>query len=208
MQPKRASAYIDGFNLYHAIDGLRRPHLKWVNLWQLCVDLLRENESLEAVHYFSAYATWKPDAMARHHEYTKALAHVGVTTHMARFKEKPRSCKTCGARWIGHEEKETDVQIALSIVRDTFTDAFDRAILISADSDLGPALRMAKAHSPQKELFVVAPPGRFGSARDLNPKMEITKGRLGKALLPDRAIDAAGTVIFTRPASYDPPPPL
>ena len=126
MQPKRAIAYIDGFNLYHAIDDLRRPHLKWVNLWQLCADLLRKNESLEAIHYFSAYATWKPDAMARHHEYTKALAYAGVTTHMARFKEKPRSCKTCGARWMGHEEKETDVQIALSIVRDAFAHALDR----------------------------------------------------------------------------------
>jgi hypothetical protein len=25
-------AYIDGFNLYHAIDDLEKPHLKWLDL--------------------------------------------------------------------------------------------------------------------------------------------------------------------------------
>ena len=44
----RIIAYIDGFNLYHAIDDigkpdrrrpnaatLRKPHLKWLNLWSV-----------------------------------------------------------------------------------------------------------------------------------------------------------------------------
>ncbi len=26
----RIIAYIDGFNLYHAIDSLGKPHLKWL----------------------------------------------------------------------------------------------------------------------------------------------------------------------------------
>lgn len=207
MQPKRVIAYIDGFNLYHAIDELRKPHLKWVNLWQLCADLLRKNETLEAVHYFSAFATWRPTAYERHQEYVAALKHAGVQDHMAHFKEKPRSCLKCGATWIGHEEKETDVQIALSILRDTLTNAFDRAILISADSDLAPALKMARTHSASsKEFFVVAPPKRYGRARDLAPKMDISSGRLAKALLPATASDASGRVLFTRPAAYDPPP--
>lgn len=98
------------------------------------------------------------------------------------------------------------MQIALSILRDTFTDAYDRAILISADSDLGPALRMAREHSPDKELFVVAPPGRFSSARDLAPKLEATPRRIAKALLPPGAADPAGRPVFTRPTAYDPRP--
>lgn len=64
-------------------------------------------------------------------------------------------------------------------------------ILINADSDLRPALRMAKGHSLHKELFVVAPPGRFGNARDLGSKMEITKGRICRAFDPATALDAA-----------------
>jgi hypothetical protein len=35
-----------------------------------------------------------------------------------------------------HEEKETDVAIAVELVADAFTDACHRALIISADSDL------------------------------------------------------------------------
>jgi len=33
--PTRTIVYIDGFNLYHALDDLRENHLKWVDLWAL-----------------------------------------------------------------------------------------------------------------------------------------------------------------------------
>jgi uncharacterized LabA/DUF88 family protein len=202
---RRVVAYIDGFNLYHAIDDLKQPHLKWLDLHKLCRDMLRAREHLTEVHYFSAYATWRPAAYARHREYVKALAQTGVTPCMAKFKEKPRRCSRCGATWTSHEEKETDVNIAIKIVEAALTDAFDRAILISADSDLGPALRMARRHRPDKELFIVAPPGRFGAARDLGPKLVITPGRLARALLPEAAYDAQGLPLFRRPGAYAPP---
>ena len=63
--------YIDGFNLYHSIDELDRPELKWLNLWSLAESLIRKNEELVEVNYFSAYATWLPDAYRRHRQYTK-----------------------------------------------------------------------------------------------------------------------------------------
>ena len=66
----RIIAYIDGFNLYHAIDDIgkpdprkpnatakRRPHLKWLNLWSLCESIAGDNETVIEVNYFSAYAT-------------------------------------------------------------------------------------------------------------------------------------------------------
>ncbi len=49
-------SYIDGFNLYHASDELNREHLKWVDLWALSQSVVRPNETLITVHYFSAYA--------------------------------------------------------------------------------------------------------------------------------------------------------
>lgn len=204
---KQTIVYIDGFNLYHAINDLGRPDLKWLDLWSLSSSLLRQNETLKAVKYFSAYATWLPGPYARHREYVKALEHQRVETIIGKFKDKPRQCKSCGASWISHEEKETDVHIGISMVADALRDEFDRAILISADSDLGPVLRMVKKYAPHKETFVAAPPGRYGNARDLGPKMVITKGRLAKHLLPGVLQDATGKVIATRPSDYDPPPP-
>ena len=41
----RTIAFIDGFNLYHAIASLRRPELKWVNLKTLAAIFI--NTSIE-----------------------------------------------------------------------------------------------------------------------------------------------------------------
>lgn len=45
--------------------------------------------------------------------YVAALRYVGVVPVMGQFKNKDRWCNSCGAKWMGHEEKETDVNIAL-----------------------------------------------------------------------------------------------
>ena len=194
--------YIDGFNLYHAIDDLGDPKLKWLDLWCLSESLLRKGETLKAVKYFSAYQTRKADAYARHRAYVKALESAGVTVQMGNFKYKPMECLKCHARWQRPEEKETDVHIAISMVSDAALDQFDRGILICADSDMAPAKRMIKAIKPHKQFFVAAPPGRFGSARDLSPSMEITRGRIRKCLFPLDIVDADGNTIVSAPPSY------
>ena len=57
MTARRVSVYIDGFNLYHALDDLGESHLKWLDLWALSQTLVRKNEAVTTVKYFSAYAT-------------------------------------------------------------------------------------------------------------------------------------------------------
>ncbi|ACL62539.1 NYN domain-containing protein [Methylobacterium nodulans] len=202
---RRVIAYVDGFNLYHAIDDLQKPHLKWLDLWQLAQSICGTGETLIEVNFFTAYPTWKPGPMKRHQVYVKALRHAGVNCVIGHFKTKQRECKRCGAQGDVHEEKETDVAIAVQITTDAFLDGYDRALIISADSDLAPALRTVRQHFPRKALNVIAPPGRKGHARDLQPLFEITAGRLAKCLLPATATAEDGTVIFTRPPSYDPP---
>ena len=199
----RIIGYIAGFNLYHAIDDLRRPALKWLDLWALTNSLARSGEAVSEVNYFSAYATWLPTAQQRHVEYVKALQHAGVTCHMGHFKNKTRTCKSCGAQWIQHEEKETDVHMASRIVVDACEDRYDRAIIITADSDLAPALSIVRARFPKKQLFVVAPPGRHNHARSLMTRLTLTPGRLANCSLPDTATDpSTGRVLFRRPVSY------
>ena len=200
---RRVIAYIDGFNLYHAIADLGESSLKWVNLWSLTASLLRTNEQLTAVKYCSAYATWMAGPFSRHLRYVRALECVGVLPIMGRFKSKPRRCQACNARWLSHEEKETDVNIAIHLVRDAMLNQFDRAILISADSDLVPAVDLAAQHDHTKEIFVAAPPGRYASARDLKPRLEITIGRIRKNLFPASLTHPDGKTV-TRPSEYDP----
>jgi hypothetical protein len=206
----RVACYVDGFNLYHAIADLNKSHLKWVNLWALAESLCRDKETLIKVAYFSAYATWLPGPYARHREYVAALKHSRVECHMARFSEQTARCNACGATWKRHEEKETDVHFSLTLLEDAVDDIFDRAIVVSADSDHVPAVRRVRARYPGKQLFAATPPGRYGKAREMlnacHSGTHITPGRIAKYLLPKFVTDANGNVIATRPANYAPPP--
>lgn len=201
---RQVIVYIDGFNFYHAIDALRKPWLKWVDIHALGSSLLRDGETLKAVKYFSAYATWMPQQFARHRDYVNSVVAHGAIAHMAKFKEKSRRCRSCKATWVGHEEKETDVQIAVHMVCDALGGEADRLIVISADTDLSPAIAAIANRVPQCEVFVASPPGRFAKGRGLKPAIEITAGRLGRCLLPETIALANGRVV-TRPPSYDPP---
>lgn len=205
----RVACYVDGFNLYHAIDDLDKPHLKWVNLRALAESLCRKKELLVKVAYFSAYATWRPAKYARHRKYVAALGHFGVECYMARFSEQKARCEACGNTWDRHEEKETDVHFSLTLLEDAMDNVFDRAIIVSADSDHVPAVKRVRDRFPSKQLFVATPPGRYRTAREIlkvcHSGTQITAGRIAKHLLPEIIRDAQGFAIAARPMSYSPP---
>jgi hypothetical protein len=202
----RVACYIDGFNLYHAIDDLRKPHLKWVDVCALARSLCRAGEELVKVAYFSAYATWRPDKYARHRQYVAAIQNFGAECHIARFNEKTAKCFKCGASWRQHEEKETDVHLSLTLVEDAIDNVFGRAIIIGADGDLVPAVRMIRRRLPGKQIFLATPPGRHAFARELlkacNSGINITAGRLASCVMFETIHDANSNVVARRPKEY------
>lgn len=201
-----------GSTFNHAVDSIAQHRLKWVDLRALCeVFAPGPEHDPKTVYYFSAYATWRPDAFARHRSFIKALQTRGVTPVLGHFKEKDRACRKCGNAWKDHEEKETDVNIALYLLRDAFEDLYDRALVVSGDSDLAPALKMIRAKFPAKEIRVIAPIGRPFSMDLVNAAggtSEVRKMKmihLERCLLPGTILDDQGVVVCTRPAKYDPP---
>ena len=99
------------------------------------------------------------------------------------------------------EEKETDVNVAVHLVSDALMNRFDRAILLTADTDYVAALELARKET-RKIIDVAAPPKRMGRARDLNPLFEVTPGRIDKSRFPNEVIDSDGNLIATAPLSY------
>lgn len=199
---RRTHAYVDGFNLYHAIDDLKEPQLKWLDLRSLAQGLLRTAEILGAANYFSAYATWRPTSYSKHRTLYRGASRYRVNVVMGNFKKKNQKCRSCGATWIAHDEEGTDVHIAVQLVADAIRATCERLILISADSDLVPALNLARQHATAPiQVFVAAPPGRLSAARALGSKLEITVGRLRKALSPPEVVDAKGKLVASCP--YD-----
>ena len=207
---KRIVTFIDGFNLYHAIDSLHKDHLKWLDLWSLSEAFSKSStEKIESVYYFTALATWLPDCMHRHKTYIKALGSKNVTTVFGHFKKKNEKCHACKATWITREEKESDVNIAIYLLNEAHLDNFDKAFVITADSDLVPAIQMVLDYFPEKEIVVLTPPNRYRIAREIRSKVQtikIKEKHLKNNLLPDKIIDENGAIL-ARPAKYKIPSP-
>lgn len=203
---ERAVFYIDGFNLYHAIDRLKQNKLKWLDLAALADELIpSKSEHVEHVIYFSALATHRP-TVYRHRIYVAALRARGVECVMGAFKGRKKKCRSCGAVWTAHEEKETDVNIAVRLVADAFLDRFDTAYIVSADTDLVPPLRTVADQFPAKNLVAVGPPRQnFGAeiTAITQRQIRLRPPNLERNLLPAQMTSLSGSLL-SRPDVYDP----
>ena len=62
---------------------------------------------------------------------------------LGKYLKKSITCFKCGNVIHTHEEKETDVRIATQIVADAYQKNCDISIVVSADSDMIPAIELA-----------------------------------------------------------------
>jgi hypothetical protein len=159
-------AYVDGFNLYHGLHEKFGRRYHWLDLEEL-VRRLRPQDTIVGIKYFTAMIRNDPAGEARQSIYLDALAaHTAAPLEivLGHYLERPMRCTRCGATWMSYEEKETDVNIASAVVCDAAMGASEMTLLISADSDLCPAIRTARAVAAQdsRKLGVVVafPPRR------------------------------------------------
>lgn len=157
VQMKKSIFFIDGFNLYHSLNNLKYFQYKWLDVKKFCSSLLTKEEVLQDVYFFTAYATWNEKKVIRHKILLKALKSTGVKIVYGRFQEKTILCKNCNTEFTKYEEKKTDVNIAVHILKTAFNNEFDNAYLLTGDSDLVPAIETLKAQFPNKKATVVIP---------------------------------------------------
>lgn len=161
---KRSIIYIDGFNFYYGmLTG--RPDLKWIN-YQRLGELLRPDDDIVHVRLFTALidrkraVSEKRDRQLRWWAALKTQPKITLTE--GKFAERERTClvPTCchgQRRYTALEEKQTDVNLALSIVRDVQTLAPDVVVVISGDIDLLPALDWVLAISKTVRPVIYLP---------------------------------------------------
>lgn len=161
----RVVFFVDGFNVYHAIDAnpAYRKY-KWLDLDKLCRSLTRRADQLVSILYFTAYTPWDVHKAARHRLYVQALQVKGVDVVFGEFRRKDRVCRSCRNTYQTFEEKQTDVNIAIKLFQFSITDLYDTAIILSGDSDLLPAIHAVKRTFPAKRIGVAIPPGRQAEA--------------------------------------------
>ena len=167
-----------------------------------------DNDECKKIYYFSAYAGWKPERKKLHKKYVKILKNSGVEIILGKFKEKDRYCKLCEETSKTHEEKQTDVNIALHLLRDAYKNTYDKAILVSQDSDLCPAVNMVKQNFPEKIIKIVSPlnsPHSKEMAKIVSREnlSEIKKFHIERSLFNQQEELKNGKII-TRPEKYNP----
>lgn len=175
MEKQRVIVYIDGFNFYY---GLRKNRswrkYYWLDIVKFFESFMRDNQELVAVKYFSA----KPDNEDKRRN-QNALFQANKENSkfhliLGKYLKKEIKCFNCGYTIYTHEEKESDVRLATTIIEDVFKDACDISIVVSADSDMVPAVEIAQEQG--HPVFVYFPPFQnssnlrtmCGKAIDLN----------------------------------------
>lgn len=198
----RVAVYVDGFNLYFGLKDKYRRRYLWLDLQTLAASLLRPGQTLTQVTYFTAHVRDQPESHQRQSDYLDALAvHCPLVTVVdGRFQAKDRRCRGCGDTWVVFEEKETDVNIAVALLEDAVLDRYDMALLLSADSDLCPAVRAAKRLRPDKRIIAAFPPGRHSAdlKRAVDGFLSIGRDKVSRAQLPV-TLTADSGVVLRRP---------
>ena len=181
----RILVLIDGFNFYHRLKDYQyrfKTCVKWLNYKSLMLSYFKDETDKENVYdfkYFSAIAEHRgEDCCSRHKIYIEALKSENIDVILGKFKEKniPRCkcnerCTNCNSiqdktKLTKHEEKNTDVNIAITLVEKALLKEYDTCYILSSDSDFNTAIKRAKELYPKGKIVLVPPPIPNNSKRN------------------------------------------
>jgi hypothetical protein len=157
----RTIVYIDGFNLYYrALKGT--PH-KWLDVEAMSRAALPHSCTIDRVNYYTAHISGRvdPGAPRRQHAYLRALATLPtVAIHYGNFLvtqkwaglvqppdfRPPLALPDGDPPHVAYvwktEEKGSDVNLGVHLVRDAFRGAFELAAVLTNDTDLVEPVRI------------------------------------------------------------------
>jgi uncharacterized LabA/DUF88 family protein len=188
---------IDGFNFYYSIKSISN-NLKWFDYSKFCKHYLLKNQSVYGIYYFTAIAKWLPETAKRHMLFIEAQKKHGIKVILGEFKEKTRYCSHCRECYQDHEEKRTDVNIALYAYRLASLNEVDQIIIISGDSDLIPVIELIKKDFKEKKVGFILPPNR--ASKIIREKADFTRkvkiDVLDKFQLPNKIVISKYKTIY------------
>ncbi len=174
---ERVIVYVDGFNLYFGMKEAGFENCKWLDIERLVFNLLKPNQKLRKIKYFTSRVGNNPEKQKRQTTYIEALETKDVQVYYGHYQSDIVECKRCSNIWHSFNEKMTDVNIATQMIIDAYKDYYDMAMLISGDSDLVPPIRAIHDNFKHKRVFVAFPPKRHNSSVSIVAKGSLIIGR-------------------------------
>lgn len=175
--------------------------MKWLDLNRLCRSVIcaRYGILLTKTVFCTAVPSAPQDVAERHRTYNNALRSQGVSIVEGHHIVDPDSGKRV--------EKQSDINVALHLVKDASDGIFDCAFILSSDSDQAATAKVYREWFPQKWLVGVSPPGnkvpdKIKTYADAH--FELTLSDLEKCIFDHPLIGKSGKPI-PRPINYNPP---
>ena len=200
---KRTIFFIDGLNVYHAIKNSRFNKYRWLDYWELAKKFTGKKDELKGVLWFTAYAVWDSEKIERHKRLVSANRDRGVEVIFGKIRKVTKNCRECKKKYQTHEEKRTDVNIAIHLLTNAYKDNYDKAVLISGDSDIIPAVEAVKQAFPEKEISLVIPVGgkAYELAQVIGSSVRMKEIHLKTSQLPNTVTQRNG-VVLQRPGEW------
>jgi uncharacterized LabA/DUF88 family protein len=199
----RTAIYIDGFNLYY---WLKPTPYRWVDVKALALNAISTAENqheIVAVKYFTAQVSDTQDDQRksiRQNVYLRALGKSipEFSVYYGEFRRQkkymPRVNYDGSAGPLLHvwdtEEKGSDVNLAVELVNDAWQNLYDCAIVISNDSDLERAVKIAKKKGHTIGVLVRGDAVVNSLRRTASFYKPLCENDLRKALLPQTIPDS------------------
>jgi len=196
---EKVIVYIDGFNFYFGLKEKGWKRYYWLNLQKLAENLLKPFQELVTTKYFTSRISLPPNKQKRQSTFIEALETLdNFQIFYGTYQINKIKCKRCGNIFPKPNEKMTDVNIATELLTDAFLDRFDKAILISADSDLSAPIKKVKKLFPDKRVIVAFPPARFSYELSKLAHAFFTIGRkkIAESIFPDEVMKKDGYVLI------------
>lgn len=210
MEKQRVIVYVDGFNFYFGLRDIAWKDGRWKKFYWLDVvsffeKMLNERQELVEVNYFSARPHDNAASKRQDLLFSANKLNAKFRLILGKYLKKEIRCPFCYKTIPTYEEKETDVRIATQIINDVYKNRCDITIIVSADSDMIPAVELIREIDPAHKVFVYFPPLRhsvsLSNSCDGERKLSDYKARFNQSLLPDRVTLRNGTVI-SRPDNW------
>lgn len=189
MAQQRVNIYVDGFNFYFGLKSNSWRRYYWIDIVKLFEQFIKDGQTLENVFYFSARPLDLGKSSRQDLFFQANKTNTKFNLILGKYLKKEFICNNCKKSIIRHEEKETDVRIATKIISDIVNDSCEITIIVSADSDLIPAIEVIRNLKPHHKVFCYFPPKRFSNdlmvTSNSSLKLEKYEHRFRKALLPE-----------------------
>ena len=215
----RVMVYIDGFNLYYR--ALKRTKYKWLDLGALCQSVLSKTPNIVGINYYTAKVKQLDPSFTDQQdqeEYLRALKTIpNLKIHFGNFQVTTKRMRLNTPLWlkpdfvpavdfstytitpdfvevIKTEEKGSDVNLGVHLVRDAFQDKFDIAAVITNDTDLTEPLRIVTKEAGKKVVLLSPVSKPAGSLKNVvtGKPLFINSSHLRQSQFADPCVDRNG----------------